>query len=1426
MRRLASTVAVALSCLAGFAALSVGGRARAAAPRDADPSDAGPLKRIESPEGGWDVRLPDAGAGAAGREVELDPADAVTAGTLERSRLVFRARLVGRWRSPVRLSFHVQNRQGWYYQTVELAVVPHDSWRDIEVDFSPESADWEAVGHGRPWDELSARGIFRAGVRLFSELPYEGALKIGNIRWAPSRASYPERPPEILDLREPTSDAQGAVRAGGLWEMSFRVAEPVYRPFDAREANISCDVLAPDGSVESVSAFYHQEYMPGPGDELVAVGRPTWRVRYKPEVQGQYSYRLFVELGGGEGSGGESHAAEGWFTIVGNAGLEDPPVSSRATGSPSPPVPGRPAEPASKERWPADEEFVLSLDGKRGAEWRPELSFHPAVWRDGAFRRSYAGFRRRLWRVMLEWTRRWRRWGGLGHYDLELAWRFDRVVREAERRGVALPCAVLDDAAFLEHGTYRWPVNPLAHSEGGPLPGPGGFFTNDEARHYFLMRVRYMIARWGHSPAISSWCVASGLPASGVAEWHGKVGRALAELDTAPDRKIVSLHPFALPFRKSRDLGEFERHRPSGWELDRKDSPEGQLKRAVGRGEGGGDAVELRFPPPPEVPPAKTAEGYPDPQKGLPEFKWVTLTRSLDDNLFEYDYLTFDVRMPDDSPGVGRAQVIMGDRDLLWYECLLDTPLRAGDWTRAVLDLTGPAGRMTPVGHARPWMGWTRTRIRRIGIRVFPNGPVPAPALIDHVKLHAVERPARPLKVKVVRAGPEKVGRFERHEIVLDLGREFPNPFDPDIVAVEGIFRHEDGSKLVVPGFFYEPYARRLEPTTVSKPPSKSRSKSKRDVEVEVEVLEVTGAPDWRVRFAPTELGTYKVTIRVVTPEETVEHPAGDLSCVSSEKRGYVRVAKDDRYFEHSTGQVFYPLGPVIRSPTDTRDITRDPSIRKQAEAAGFRGTYQFDDYLKALSEGGGNWIRMWMCSWWCGLEWYRKWPGYGGAGWYNMPNAWRLDHVIESAERHGVYVQLCLQNHGQTSQRIDHEWEYHPYNRYEPEAFPTRHDKHPEHSVRPMLTGRQFLRPEGWLENAAQFFQDERARRFKRNLYRYIVARWGYSTNVFSWVLSSEVEFTGEYEKVQYRRDDRDLYYTKNWRHTGKDYAYQTLAYHKAMGQYLKKIDPWKHMVTTHFSHPHRGRAIWKLDEMDYSQANAYTGYARWRMFVGPWSIEKSCVVAPYAMDQYWNRFLKYYRKPVTIGEWGGYWMKNSVSFLDAELHTGTWSSIMTPMAGSTGFWWWTHVHFNEKYGVWGAVGRFLKGEDRRNLGLNRITVQIVKDDGSGAQHQFVKALALGNRKEGHVHRADIYVYHLTQPKQLDSAPEVADAKLVIPKLELKEGAKDSDKTRRYKVEIWDTRKGEVASSHYASSVRGEALSFRLPAFSGDVALKVRPLE
>ena len=100
-----------------------------------------------------------------------------------------------------------------------------------------------------------------------------------------------------------------------------------------------------------------------------------------------------------------------------------------------------------------------------------------------------------LWSVPLEWTADWGKFGGLGRYNLETAWRFDRLLRRAEEAGVAHPLVLLDENVFLYHNKYNWLKNPLSARLGGPLDAQSKFFTDAAAQKRFNNLLRYMLAQ-------------------------------------------------------------------------------------------------------------------------------------------------------------------------------------------------------------------------------------------------------------------------------------------------------------------------------------------------------------------------------------------------------------------------------------------------------------------------------------------------------------------------------------------------------------------------------------------------------------------------------------------------------------------------------------------------------------------------------------------------------------------------------------------------------------------------------------------------------------------------------------------------------------------------------------------------------------------
>lgn len=158
----------------------------------------------------------------------------------------------------------------------------------------------------------------------------------------------------------------------------------------------------------------------------------------------------------------------------------------------------------------------------------------------------------------LNWTRIWMaHWDGLnldwlpvdmgasppaGQLDLRVAAEWDRIVASAENSGVYFQMVLQHHGQVSTLVNPNWPLNPWnAANPRGFLSRPKNFFTSPVAIKATLSKYRYIVARWGYSPAVLAWelfnevhwvdaiRVAHDEPA--VARWHDRMADYLRSVD-------------------------------------------------------------------------------------------------------------------------------------------------------------------------------------------------------------------------------------------------------------------------------------------------------------------------------------------------------------------------------------------------------------------------------------------------------------------------------------------------------------------------------------------------------------------------------------------------------------------------------------------------------------------------------------------------------------------------------------------------------------------------------------------------------------------------------------------------------------------------------------------------------------------------------
>lgn len=283
------------------------------------------------------------------------------------------------------------------------------------------------------------------------------------------------------------------------------------------------------------------------------------------------------------------------------------------------------------------------------------------------------------------------------------------------------------------------------------------------------------------------------------------------------------------------------------------------------------------------------------------------------------------------------------------------------------------------------------------------------------------------------------------------VGDGIGNPFDPADAVLSCELASPSGGAQTVCGFYYQGYQRSLVGGR--------------------EVLTPVGMPQWRIRFAPRDIGEwrYRVLYSRQREDPSVLASGGFTVVADPDAPGFIGV-DGDHFVDTALGAVYLPIGENLC----------------WSESG---GTYDFDRWIDDLAAQGGNYARLWVNEYppSFGIE-GRGTPLGNYIG--RMDRAWALDHVLDVAERHGVRVVLCLLWHGAFSTKVNPDWSNNPYS---------------------AANGGPCARP-------VDFFTDRLAAEIFRRRLRYVVARWAASIAVLAWELWNEVNWVDGYDALAVR--------------------------------------------------------------------------------------------------------------------------------------------------------------------------------------------------------------------------------------------------------------------------------------------------------------------
>jgi hypothetical protein len=342
--------------------------------------------------------------------------------------------------------------------------------------------------------------------------------------------------------------------------------------------------------------------------------------------------------------------------------------------------------------------------------------------------------------------------------------------------------------------------------------------------------------------------------------------------------------------------------------------------------------------------------------------------------------------------------------------------------------------------------------------------------------------------------------------------------------------------------------------------------------------------------------------------------------------------------------------------------------------------------------------------------------------GSYNLLDAAMLDALVTEAERQGVYLQLCVVTRDLYMKQL-------------------RNAESPEY---------------------------EKSITDVKNLMRYCVARWGYSTGVAAWEYFNEI-----------------------------DPGLPTDRFYTDVGAYLAEVDIYRHPRTT--STWHHSKKDLRHASLDIGQVHHYL-----RPTLGEAGQDEVAAVVQLAA------YLREHGpgKPGMIAEFGladDKWGLSPLMKQDEGLEHfrhALWSSALSGAAGTAMFWWWEQIDIQDGYRHYKPLAKFLADEPFGQKVFSPLAAQ------SSLGHVRVVGLTAGDRMLLWLFNSEATWHKRLVEKH--AAQEIAEMQITVPNVA----------DGNWRVEWWDTRSGEIVRREAVSA--DGSLQLAAPPMTSDMAVKL----
>jgi len=403
-------------------------------------------------------------------------------------------------------------------------------------------------------------------------------------------------------------------------------------------------------------------------------------------------------------------------------------------------------------------------------------------------------------------------------------------------------------------------------------------------------------------------------------------------------------------------------------------------------------------------------------------------------------------------------------------------------------------------------------------------------------------------KVEVGIKSPQRLTEQIEHFLLKNqvTGQEAVNPFLSWELEVKAAFTHiASQKKFTRPGFYYRSMDR------------DERINGWKDVENDYPL---------RVRFATEEVGEWEVKVELYVHNElTYASNPIVFHISSSEKQGYVELTEDKENFMRG-GELIIPSGINLPHPYMGNNMLYSLNPKEKLKMEAWK---IFNENIERYANEGGKYFRFFMGASASDIE-FEELGNY-----YDRLNfAWEIDNMLEICESNDVLIDFNMLLHTPIMTAGDYSQYRWDYSNFwpDPKAWPYK-DPNPMYcyakEFNSKLPSDMFLNPE--------------AMRYVKERYRYMLARWGYSTSIMMWEPLSEpwhINEDGFTHSVPYDTQAGDL--ERKAVHL----------FHKEIAQFIKQEVGDNHLIGAVGRFPAGDKRIFSHPELEGIEYNDSTWF------------------------------------------------------------------------------------------------------------------------------------------------------------------------------------------------------------------------------------------